>query len=94
MATMTFYDAMVIVNNNGEVRMTSLADNMGVLEDALEQVVPEHLENIRGTYKNELGKAQTTEAENNAYYVFEHSFRKLVQKNWDTIYAIVADDLK
>lgn len=94
MAAMTFYDAMVIVDNNEKVHMTSLRDNEGILEDALEQIVPEQLENIRDAYRNELNKAQTTEAENDAYYIFERRFRKLIQENWDAIYAIVADDLK
>ena len=91
---MTFYDAMVIVDNNGKVHMTSLVNNEGILEDALEQIVPEQLENIRDTYRNELSKAQTTEAEDNAYYVFERKFRKLIQENWDAVYVIVTDDLK
>ena len=94
MAAMTFYDAMVIVDNNEKVHMTSLVDNEGVLEDALEQVVPEQLQNIRDIYRNELNKAQTTEAEDDAYYLFERKFRKLIQENWDTVYAIVADDLE
>lgn len=94
MAAMTFYDAMVIVDNNEKVHMTSLVDNEGVLEDALEQVVPEQLQNIRDIYRNELNKAQTTEAEDDAYYLFERKFRKLIQENWDTVYTIVADDLE
>lgn len=39
---MTFdeYDNMVVTDENGEVRTVSFTDNMGIFEDALEQVAP------------------------------------------------------
>lgn len=92
MATMTFYDAMIITDENGEVHAVPFTDNMDVFEDALEQVAPEDLENIRNVYEDELSKAQDEEAKNNAYYYnFEPNIKKLVQKNWDAVYNIIAD---
>lgn len=92
---MTFdeYDTMVVTDEDGEVSAFSFVDNMDVLEDALEQVAPENLENIRDAYENELDEAQDTEAENDAHYGYEQSVKELLQKNWDAVYAILADDL-
>lgn len=92
---MTFdeYDTMVIVDENGEFNTISYVDNMDVLEDALEEVAPENLANIRDAYENELDRAQDEEAENDAHYGYEQSVKELLQKNWDAVYAIVADDL-
>lgn len=94
-AMMTFdeYDSMVITDENGNVSAFSLVDNMDILEDALEQVTPEPLENIRNAYENELDEAQDEEAENDANYGYEQSIKELLQKNWDAVYDIVADDL-
>lgn len=63
-ATMDFdeYDNIILTGENGKTQEISLVDNMDVLEDALEQVAPEHLENIRAAYENELDEAQTMEA--------------------------------
>lgn len=89
---MTFYDAIIITDENDKVRTVSFTDNMDVFEDALEQVAPEDLENIRNVYEDELNKAQDEEAKNNAYYYnFEPNIKKLVQKNWDAVYNIIAD---
>lgn len=83
---------MIITDENGEVHAVPFTDNMDVFEDALEQVAPEDLENIRNVYEDELSKAQDEEAKNNAYYYnFEPNIKKLVQKNWDAVYNIIAD---
>lgn len=87
------YDTMVLTDEDGDVIAFSFVDNMDVLEDALEQVAPEHLENIRDYYEKELDEAQDEEAENDAHYGYEQSVKELLQKNWDAVYAIVADDL-
>ena len=71
MATaMTFdeYDTIVLTDEDGDVIAFSFVDNMDVLEDALEQVAPEPLENIRDYYEKELNEAQDEEAENDAHY--------------------------
>ena len=93
MMTFDEYDSMVITDENGNVSAFSLVDNMDILEDALEQVTPEPLENIRNAYENELDEAQDEEAENDANYGYEQSIKELLQKNWDAVYDIVADDL-
>lgn len=92
---MTFdeYDTMVLTDEDGEVNSFSFVDNMDVLEDALEQVAPKNLESIRNAYEDELDKAQDKEAENDANHGYKQSVKELLQKNWDTVYAIVADDL-
>ena len=92
---MTFdeYDNMVVTDKNGEVSTFYFVHNMDVLEDALEQVAPEPLENIRDAYEDELDKAQDKEAENDANHGYKQSVKELLQKNWDAVYAIVADDL-
>ena len=92
---MTFdeYDTMVLTDEDGEVNSFSFVDNMDVLEDALEEVAPENLANIRDAYENELDRAQDEEAENDAHHGYEQSVKELLQKKWDTVYAIVADDL-
>lgn len=96
MATkMTFgeYDDMVITDENGKVNAFSFTDNMGVLEDALEEVTPEHLENIRNYLYKEL-ETQGEEVEYNAFCDYTQSIKELLQKNWDAVYAIAADDLE
>lgn len=92
---MTFdeYDNMVLTDEDGNVSSFSFVDNMDVLEDALEEVAPESLENIRDYYEHELDEAQDEEAENDANYGYEQSVKELLQKNWDAVYAIVADNL-
>lgn len=93
-ATMTFYGTMIITGENGEARVFSFTDNMGIFEDTLEEVAPEELANIRNAYENKLNKAQDKEAENDANYSYKQSLKELVQKNWNVIYPIVANDLK
>lgn len=68
-ATVTFYkyDDMVITDDNGKVNIFSLTDNIDILEDALEEVAPEHLENIRNYLYKELDETQGEEAEYNAF---------------------------
>ena len=92
---MTFdeYDTMVLTDEDGDVIAFSFVDNMDVLEDALEEVAPENLANIRDYYEHELDEAQDEEAENDANYGYEQSVKELLQKNWDAVYAIVADNL-
>ena len=99
MATMTFYDAMIITNDNGEVRTVSFTDNMDILEDALEQVAPEPLGDIREDYENELDEAYENELDGDETWSDPHlgyikRIKELVQRNWNVIYPIVADDLK
>lgn len=99
---MTFdeYDNIVLADEDGEVSSFSFVDNMDVLEDALEQIVPEPLENIRKNYNNELDEYYKNglygkEIWGNLYYgCYVERIKELVQKNWDAVYAIVADDLK
>lgn len=94
-ATMDFdeYDNIILTDENGKTQEISLVDNMDVLEDALEQVAPEHLENIRAAYENELDEAQTMEAQNDANYGYEQSLKELLQTNWNKVYTIVKNDL-
>lgn len=87
------YDNMVVTDKNGEVSTFYFVHNMDVLEDALEQVAPKNLESIRDAYEDELDKAQDKEAENDANHGYKQSVKELLQKNWDAVYAIVADDL-
>lgn len=87
------YDNIIFTDKNGKTQEISLIDNMDILEDALEQVVPEHLENIRNIYEKELDKAQTIEAQNDANYGYEQSLKELLQNNWNKVYAIVKSDL-
>ena len=92
---MTFdeYDTIIVTYENNEFNAFSFVDNMDVFEDALEEVAPENLANIRDAYENELDKAQDEEAENDANQGYLQSIKELLQKNWDAVYAIVADDL-
>lgn len=87
------YDNIIFTDKNGKTQEISLIDNMDILEDALEQVVPEHLENIRNIYEKELDKAQTIEAQNDANYGYEQSLKELLQNNWNKVYAIAKSDL-
>lgn len=87
------YDNIIFTDKNGKTQEISLIDNMDILEDALEQVVPEHLENIRNIYEKELDKAQTIEAQNDANYGYEQSLKELLQNNWNKVYAIAKNDL-
>lgn len=91
--TFTDYD-MVITNENGKVDIFSFVNNMNILENALEQVDSEHFWYIRNTYKNELNKTLDLETINYAYCNYKQKIKELLQKNWDTVYAIVADDLR
>lgn len=92
---MTFdeYDTIIVTYENNEFNAFSFVDNMDVFEDALEEVAPENLANIRDAYENELDRAQDEEAENDANQGYLQSIKELLQKNWDAVYAIVADDL-
>lgn len=97
-AKITFneYGVMIVTDESNwfnAVSYVNYVDNMGILEDALEQVAPEPLENIRDAYEQELDEAQDEEAENDAHYGYEQSVKELLQKNWDAVYAVVADDL-
>lgn len=88
------YDVMHICNEEDGVsweREVSFIQNMDVLEDALEQVVPEDLDNIRKAYKGKPDSKKTWKDPRGGYI---QSVKKLLQKNWDAVYAIVADDLK
>lgn len=87
------YDNIIFTDKNGKTQEISLIDNMDILEDALEQVVPGHLENIRNIYEKELDKAQTIEAQNDANYGYEQSLKELLQNNWNKVYAIAKSDL-
>lgn len=87
------YDTIIVTYENNEFNAFSFVDNMDVFEDALEEVAPENLANIRDAYKNELDKAQDEEAENDANQGYLQSIKELLQKNWDAVYTIVADDL-
>ena len=89
---MTFdeYDNMVITDEDGNIKAFSFVDNMDIIEDALEQVAPEPLENIRDYYGKELDEAQNEEAENDANHGYEQSIKELVERNWDAVYPIVA----
>lgn len=87
------YDNIIFTDKNGKTQEISLIDNMDILEDALEQVVPEHLENIRNIYEKELDKAQTIETQNDANYGYEQSLKELLQNNWNKVYAIAKSDL-
>lgn len=99
---MTFdeYDNMVVIDENSEVRTVSFIDNMNILEDALEQIVPKPLEDIRKDYDNKLDEYYEKglygkEIWSNLYLsYYVKRIKELVQKNWDAVYAIVADDLK
>lgn len=99
---MTFdeYDNMVVTDENSEVRTVSFIDNMNILEDALEQIVPKPLEDIRKDYDNKLDEYYEKglygkEIWSNLYLsYYVKRIKELVQKNWDAVYAIVADDLK
>lgn len=87
-------DVMHICNEEDGVsweREVSFIQNMNVLEDALEQVVPEDLDNIRKAYKGNPDSKKTWKDPRGGYI---QSVKKLLQKNWDAVYAIVADDLK
>lgn len=87
------YDNIIFTDKNGKIQEISLIDNMDILEDTLEQVVPGHLENIRNIYEKELDKAQTIEAQNDANYGYEQSLKELLQNNWNKVYAIAKSDL-
>lgn len=99
---MTFdeYDNMVVTDENSEVRTVSFIDNMNILEDALEQIVPKPLEDIRKDYDNKLDKYYEKglygkEIWSNLYSgCYVERIKELVQENWDAVYAIVADNLK
>lgn len=103
MATaMTFdeYDNMVVTDENGEVNACSFVHNMDILENALEQVAPEPLDGISKDYDNKLDEYYEKglygkEIWSNLYLsYYVKRIKELVQKNWDAVYAIVADDLK
>lgn len=87
------YDNIVFTDKKGKTQEISLIDNMDILEDALEQIVPGHLENIRNIYEKELDKIQTIEAQNDANYGYEQSLKELLQNNWNKVYAIAKSDL-
>lgn len=97
---MTFYDAMIIISENGEARTFSFVDNMSIFEDALEQVASEDLEDIRKDYDNKLDEYYEKglygrEIWSNLYSsCYVKRIKELVQENWDAVYAIVADNLK
>lgn len=94
--TFNEYDVMIITDESNwfnTVSYVNYVDNMDVLEDALEEIAPENLANIRNAYEDELDKAQYKQTENNAYQDYIQSIKELLQKNWDAIYPIVADEL-
>lgn len=78
----------------------SFVHNMDILENALEQVAPEPLDGIRKDYDNKLDEYYEKglygkEIWSNLYLsYYVKRIKELVQKNWDAVYAIVADDLK
>lgn len=92
--TFTDYDTMVITNENGKVSTFSFVNNMDIFRKALEQVAQEHLENICNSYENKLNKALDLETTNYAYCDYKQNVKELLQKNWEKVYAIVADGLR
>lgn len=44
-------------------------------------------------YEKELNKVQDEETENDAHQGYIQSIKELLQKNWNAVYTIVADDL-
>lgn len=94
--TFNEYDIMIITDESNwfnTVSYINYVDNMDVLEDALEKIAPKNLENIRDYYEKELDEAQDEEAENDANHGYLQSIKELLQKNWDAVYPIVADEL-
>ena len=85
---------MVLTDENGEVNNFSFVNNMDVLKNALERVAKKHLKNISDNYENELDEALDSRMANYAYCNYKQNIRELLQKNWDAVYPIVADDLR
>lgn len=87
---------MIIADDNGGVRLASLLQNVDVIIDALDEIVPFSSDRIFEICDNEVAEARKNndiETENNAYRKCNQSLKKLVRENWDAVYALIADDL-
>lgn len=87
---------MIIADDNGGVRLASLLQNIDIIIDALDETIPSSSDRIFEICNNEVAEARKNndiETENNAYRKCNQSLKKLVQENWNAVYAIVSDDL-
>lgn len=87
---------MIIADDNGGVRLASLLQNIDVIIDALDEIIPSSSDRIFEIYDNEVAEARKNndiETENNAYRKCNQNLKKLVRENWDAVYAIIVDDL-
>lgn len=87
---------MIIADDNGGVRLASLLQNIDVIIDALDEIIPSSSDRIFEICDNEVAEARKNndiETENNAYRKCNQNLKKLVRENWDAVYAIIVDDL-
>lgn len=89
-------DEMVISGKDGSTITASFVNNLDIIEDVLEQVVPNEFNNIFSFYECELDEIKNNdnfELEKAINRDYEEDIKKLLQDNWSKVYPLIADDL-
>lgn len=92
-------DIMVITTNK-RTKLFSFTDNIDVIADILERVVPVEFEYVSNPYWNTIAyvrdfkdKQAKKACEDNAFNVYREDLKEVTERYWEDIYELVKNDL-
>lgn len=91
---------IMVVTANKRVKLFSFTDNIDVIADILEKIVPAEFEYVSDPYWDALAyvrdfkdKQAKKAYEDNAFNIYREDLKEITERYWEDVYKLVKNDL-